>query len=99
MVKGFGPIEAWAPLVDSGRLTLYCPDSIDLDSFYNKSIYPADRMRTHNAFENVILHDVIDYARREAGTHRVAVCDASLGATTQPTSPFAIPTRSVISLV
>lgn len=55
----------------SGRVTIYCPDAIDLDSFYNKSIHPADRMRTHNAYENVILHDVIDFARREAGCHRV----------------------------
>src|SRR5258708_33574173 len=37
-------------------------------------------MRTHNAFENVIVRDVFDLARRECSTHRVAVCGASLGA-------------------
>ena len=66
--------------MDSGRVTVYCPDAIDLESFYNKSIHPADRMRTHNAYENVIAHDVFDLARRECGCHRVAVCGASLGA-------------------
>jgi esterase/lipase superfamily enzyme len=66
--------------VDAGRVTVYCPDAIDLESFYNKSIHSADRMRTHNAYENVIVHDVFDLARRECGCHRVAVCGASLGA-------------------
>jgi esterase/lipase superfamily enzyme len=37
-------------------------------------------MRTHKAFENVIVRDVFDLARRECSAHRVAVCGASLGA-------------------
>lgn len=44
-------VDACAPFVESGRITIYCPDAIDLDSFYNKAIHPADRMRTHNAYE------------------------------------------------
>jgi esterase/lipase superfamily enzyme len=78
--KDFGLIDAVAPFIDSGRVTVYCPDSIDLDSFYNKRIHPADRMRTHRAFENVIVHDVFDFARREGGAHRVGISGASLGA-------------------
>ena len=46
----------------------------------NKEIHPADRMRTHNAYERVITHDVFDLARRECSVARVAVCGASLGA-------------------
>ena len=78
--KDFGMIDAVAWFVDSGRVTIYCPDAVDLDSFYNKAIHPADRMRTHLAYENVIVRDVFDLARRECSTHRVAVCGASLGA-------------------
>jgi esterase/lipase superfamily enzyme len=78
--KDFGIIDACSHFVNSGKGTIYCPDAIDLDSFYNKEIHPADRMRTHNAFENVILHDVFDIARRECSAARVAVCGASLGA-------------------
>ena len=37
-------------------------------------------MRTHIAYENVIVRDVFDFARREGNTHRVGVCGASLGA-------------------
>jgi hypothetical protein len=78
--QGFRPVDSVAPFIDSGRVTVYCPDSIDLDSFYNKRIHPADRMRTHMAFENVIVHDVFDFARREGGAHRVGMCGASVGA-------------------
>jgi esterase/lipase superfamily enzyme len=78
--KDFGLVGSVSSYIDSGRLTVYCPDAIDLESFYNKSIHPADRMRTHNAYENVIVHDVFDLARRECSSHRVAVCGASLGA-------------------
>ncbi len=78
--KDFDLVDAVAAFVDSGKVTVYCPDSIDLDSFYNKAIHPADRIRTHLAFENVIVHDVFDFVRREGGAHRVGVCGASLGA-------------------
>jgi esterase/lipase superfamily enzyme len=78
--KDFGVVGSVSAFVDAGRVTVYCPDAIDLESFYNKSIHPADRMRTHNAYENVIVHDVFDFARRECDCHRVVVCGASLGA-------------------
>jgi esterase/lipase superfamily enzyme len=78
--KDFGLVGAVAGYVDAGKVTVYCPDAIDLESFYNKSIHPADRMRTHNAYENVIVHDVFDLARRECSTNRVAMSGASLGA-------------------
>src|SRR5256886_8084350 len=78
--KDFGLVGSVSGYIDAGKVTVYCPDAIDLESFYNKSIHPADRMRTHNAYENVIVRDVFDLARRECNCHRVAVCGASLGA-------------------
>ena len=78
--KDFGLTDAVAWFVDAGRITVYCPDAIDTESFYNKSIHPADRIKTHLAFENVIVRDVFDLARRECSTPRVALCGASLGA-------------------
>ena len=78
--RDFGLTGSVSGYVDAGKITVYCPDAIDLKSFYNKSIHPADRMRTHNAYENVIVRDVFDLARRECNSHRAAVCGASLGA-------------------
>src|SRR5207247_5325071 len=78
--KDFGLVGSVSGYIDAGKVTVYCPDAIDRESLYNKSIHPADRMRTHNAYENVIVRDVFDLARRECSTHRVTVCGASLGA-------------------
>src|SRR5207247_4162509 len=46
--KDFGLVGAVAWYIDNGRITICCPDSIDLESFYNKSINPANRMRNHH---------------------------------------------------
>ena len=78
--KEFGLVEAVRWYVDSGKITVYCPDSVDLDSWYNKGIHPADRVRTQMGYENVIVQDVFDFARRECGRHHVAVGGASFGA-------------------
>lgn len=77
--KDFGLIDAVAPLVDAGRFRIYCPDGLDEQSWYNRSIHPADRVRTHQAYENVILHEVVPQAQRESGRDRVALAGASFG--------------------
>ena len=77
--KDFGLIDAVSWFVDEGKFTIYCPDGIDEESWYNKSIHPADRVKTHIAYENVILHDVFDHARRECSAAQVAVAGASFG--------------------
>jgi esterase/lipase superfamily enzyme len=77
--KDFRLIEAAQPLVDAGRVKIYCPDSIDGDSWYNRSIHPADRVRTHMAYENVIVHEVFEHARAETGHARIAVGGCSFG--------------------
>ncbi|MDI1319244.1 MAG: alpha/beta hydrolase-fold protein [bacterium] len=77
--KDFGLVGSVAHLIDAGKIRIYCPDGIDAESWYNKSISPADRVRTHLAYERVILHDVLPLAQREAGRHQVAVAGASFG--------------------
>ncbi len=77
--KDFGLVESVAPLVEAGRLTIYCPDGIDAESWHNRAVHPADRVRTHLAYENAIRHDVVPRAQRETGCARVAVAGAGFG--------------------
>jgi esterase/lipase superfamily enzyme len=97
--KDFGLVGSVSAFVDAGRVTVYCPDAIDLESFYNESINPADRMRTHNAYENVIVHDVFDFARRECVAIASQFAEPVSALITRPTLPFVIPTPSVFSSV
>ncbi len=79
-LKDFGLIGSAAHLIESGQVKIYCPDSVDSDSWYNYSIHPADRVKTHNGYENVILNDVIEFAKYDSGFDRVALAGASFGA-------------------
>lgn len=78
--KDCGLIEPLAPLVEPGRLAVFCPDGIDAQSWHNRAIHPADRVRTHLGFENVIRHDVLPRALQQTGRARVAVVGAGFGA-------------------
>jgi len=77
--KDFGLVGSVAALVEEGRIKIYCPDGVDEQSWYNRAIHPADRARTHMAYERVILHDLLPRARHETGHARVAVAGASFG--------------------
>ncbi|MGB3617924.1 MAG: esterase [Catalinimonas sp.] len=78
--KDFGLIGAVGWLIDQGRVRIYCPDSIDGLSWYNRSIHPADRIRNHLRYEQVIRDEVIGRARWETGRGQVAVAGCSFGA-------------------
>ena len=78
--KDFGLIGSVSHLIDAGKVKIYCPDSIDSESWYNYSIHPADRVKTHIGYENVILHDVIEFAKHETGHEKVGVGGCSFGA-------------------
>lgn len=77
--KDFGLIGSAAHLIDSGKVKIYCPDGIDSESWYNYGIHPADRVKTHLAYERVILNDVIEFAKYETGSKTVGVAGCSFG--------------------
>lgn len=77
--KDFKLIDSVTHLIDQGFVKIYCPDGIDAQSWYNNSIHPADRVKTHMAYEKVIVFDVIDFARRETGWEKVGAAGCSFG--------------------
>ncbi len=77
--KDSGLINSVNDLIYNGKIKVYCPDSIDHLSWYNYEIHPADRVKTHNAYENLVLNDVIEFARYETGYKRVCLSGCSFG--------------------
>jgi esterase/lipase superfamily enzyme len=75
--KDNGLINSVSNFIEEGKIKIYTPDGIDNDSWYNYSIHPADRVKTHIAYENVILHDVVEFAIYESDREKVIVggCD------------------------
>ena len=77
--KDFGLIDAASKFIESGKIKIYCPDSLDNESWYNESIHPAERIKNHIMYETLILRDVIDYAIHETGSKKVGVAGCSFG--------------------
>lgn len=78
--KDNGLIDSVTEQIEQGKIRIFCPDGIDMKSWYNCAIHPADRVKTYLGYENVILHDVIAYAKAVTGKKKVALAGCSLGA-------------------
>ena len=77
--KDNGLINSVSNLIEEGRIKVYCPDGIDSDSWFNYSIHPSDRVKTYIGYENVILHDVIEYAMYETEREKVILGGCGFG--------------------
>lgn len=99
-VKDFGLIASIEKFIDEGKVKIYCPDSIDQMSWYNYIIHPADRVKTHLAYERVILNDVIEFAKFETGSKLVGLAGCSFGAYHATNIAFKYPDKisSLISI-
>ena len=77
--KDNGIIHSVSNLIEEGKIKIYTPDGIDNESWYNYSIHPSDRVKTHIAYENVILYDVIEYAIYESDREKVILGGCGFG--------------------
>ena len=74
-----GMVQTLQWQIDTGQLMLFCVDSVDSESWYNKGIHPADRVRRHAAYEQYLLHEVLPLMRSRTGRHRIGVTGCSFG--------------------
>ena len=77
--KDQGLIETARWFLENGKVKIYCPDSCDDSSWYNKSIPPAERARQHTLYDRVILEEVMSRALQETGHTRAALAGCSFG--------------------
>ena len=54
-----GMINALAAKIEAGHLHLYCVDSVDAESWYNKQAAPWDKIQRHNEYEAYLLQEVL----------------------------------------
>ncbi len=73
-------IEAVADRLENGQLQIYCVDSVDSESWYNKWSHPYWRIQRHLAYERYILNDVIPLMWNKNWNPRVMVTGCSFGA-------------------
>lgn len=74
-----GMVGALASKIDRGELRLICVDSVDLESWYNKSIHPADRLHRQNAYDAYLAVELVPYVRNSTSWDRMGTTGCSFG--------------------
>jgi esterase/lipase superfamily enzyme len=77
--KDFKLIDSVAWFIDNGLIKIYCPDGIDALSWYNKNIHPAERVKNHVWYDQMLLHELVPLCQQETGLQRVATAGCSFG--------------------
>ena len=74
-----GLVAAVAHKIDAGQIQLFCVDSVDAESWYNRNVPPRWRIARHVQYENYLLDEVLPLIRlRNFDPHLVAL-GASFG--------------------
>lgn len=75
-----GMVEAIAPLIDAGRIKLYCVDSFDAHSWSHRSLPTEERARRHAVYERWVLEHVVPTIAADApGARDILTTGCSLG--------------------
>ena len=77
--EDFGMIEALGPKIESGGLQVFCPDSVDAESWYNRGAKPRQRVLRHVQYERYILHELLPFLRSTNHATGLAVTGCSFG--------------------
>ncbi|HWQ03174.1 MAG TPA: alpha/beta hydrolase-fold protein, partial [Candidatus Nitrosotenuis sp.] len=74
-----GMVSALGELLEGGRLQLFCVDSVDAESWYNRGAHPYHRVRRHVQYESYVLHEVLPLVRQRSQRGQVGVTGCSFG--------------------
>lgn len=77
--KDFKLIESAKWFVEQGMVTLYCPDSVNELSWYNKGIHPAEKVKNHIWYDKAIMDELVERVRWNTPAGKVAVAGCSFG--------------------
>jgi esterase/lipase superfamily enzyme len=75
-----GMIATLQGKLESGVLRLYCVDSVDGESWYNKSVHPRVRIARHQQYENYVLTEVVPLIQQVNGGGGLVTHGCSFGA-------------------
>jgi esterase/lipase superfamily enzyme len=74
-----GMIDAVRDKLEGGRLQLFCVDSVDNESWYNRGVGPDWQIARHVQYENYILCEVLPLVRAMNGRPHLASVGCSFG--------------------
>ncbi|GAA0583480.1 alpha/beta hydrolase-fold protein [Paractinoplanes ferrugineus] len=75
-----GMVAAVAPLIEAGRVKLYCVDSFDGGTWSARDLPLEERARRHGDYEHWLLEAVVPHIRADTGDAEIGTAGCSLGA-------------------
>ncbi|RME91792.1 MAG: esterase, partial [Bacteroidetes bacterium] len=77
--KDFKLIDSAHWFIEQGLVQIWCPDSINSDSWYNRSLHPAHRVANHILYDRFLSEELVPQLQMKSGTHKIAVAGPSFG--------------------
>lgn len=74
-----GLIGAVVHKIDNGEIQLYCLDSVDAESWYNRNVSPRWRIARHVQYENYVMDEVLPLVRQKNWNHHLISLGCSFG--------------------
>lgn len=74
-----GMIGALGEKIDAGQLQMFCVDSVDMESWYNRNVAPRWRIVRQLQYEDYLLGEVVPLARQKNGDARLLALGCSFG--------------------
>ncbi len=74
-----GMVGAIAGEIEAGRVQLFCVDSVDSESWYNRSVSARWRIARHMQYEDYVMHEVLPVVRTLNGNPLLGAVGCSFG--------------------
>jgi esterase/lipase superfamily enzyme len=65
--------------INGGEVQLFCVDSVDGESWYNRDVPPRWRIARHMQYESYVLEEVVPLVRQKNWSHHLASLGCSFG--------------------
>lgn len=78
--EDFKMVDALHHQLEHGQNRLFCVDSVDTESFYNKNVDPYVRIMRYRQYERYVMDEVLPFIRSRSGSSFVIAAGASFGA-------------------
>lgn len=76
--EDFGMVEAIRWALDEGRAQLFCLDSVDAESWYNRAVHPESRIARDDDYDRYLVSEVVPFVTSRNGGP-IALAGASFG--------------------
>ena len=74
-----GMIGVLATAIDAGKIQVFCLDSVDTESWYNKGAHPGWRIWRHVQYERYVVNEFLPFLKWKNWATQIAVTGCSFG--------------------